>query len=553
MDKNEILSRDIAISHVGSVDEKTREKLTEVFNTGVESNIKSTDFECNPEIGELFRGMANAKEINPNTGKKQLLECAKMISDVTDKAQDAFGKLKNFYMEGSTQMTELFNAERGFCRILQRYGSSLKDAKNTNDLNRMFRTVQFEYKEFLTVYKKVVDILGERQEMEPKSSSYKFWSLTKWIWNYKYALYITGLLLYNITLHVFPGEIQLGVDLLIKIAGSICFTFASDRASMTKLLGLVISLFMITMTTITNAIPFVGEISKQFQNASAAYIPKFIQKSFSVAKTAIFYLMTHMVIEQVSYITSLVCQGIVIFGGSYSIGKGQLGGIWEVFANASKSMQGGIDVASEFIGKLFSKGGAKMVKAFASMFISTIYQGVLVPAGDLVKGKIDTFSNVLKNPVSSMLGYFTSENTSMKVEDLDETLETVSQTVYDASEKIPIGFEDVGSQLINSDLQISLLKKLQGLSDKQVDKLEIATEKNIQESVKQVATLSIIMGKQTLDEVKEKIDTSFQDYLKRSGSEALWSDISSLKFPNSFTPYIITIMFMISVMAIVFR
>ena len=137
---------------------------------------------------------------------------------------------------------KFFETYRGLCDVLHKYSYKLTTAENTDDLNRCFDTLQFEYNNFIKEYDTVTALFVERKKMEsevPKSKWGKFWSLVKSMWKYKFQLYISGLLLYNLSVYVFPESLNIGLDLLIRIAGAVCFTFAANGMAAAKLLELI--------------------------------------------------------------------------------------------------------------------------------------------------------------------------------------------------------------------------------------------------------------------------------------------------------------------------
>lgn len=508
-------------------------------------NAVSDDSECDPDIQVCFQAQANAYKINSRSGKKQLEAIGNIVNSINDKFKGLMKVVEKYGIPLEDPDVERFvKRYRAMCSALKKYSMNLKEAKSDDNIQVAFRTINYEHDKFIADHNALKITLGDRASYEPKSYLGQFWSLIKWVWNYKYIIYISGLLLYNMNVYVFPEPITLGLNFTIRIAGAICYTFASDRVSMAKVFEVVIALFMMLGSVAAQQLPgFVGKIIGK--------MPKFTRKLFNIGSSVIFYLFTYFTIDWISYILKLICQGILITGSAIQGGKEMSEGIWLVFAQAADEIKGRVSSAAEFIKKAFEDAGDKITEMLTKLFVGILYEGVVNPTIKYAKALPGNIWNAIKSKLSWSSGAQDTWSTSVqefqepaydKMDDLTQrVLEYMRNTDSSMADDVEIISENLGAIATMSSSQNALTVKA---AEQFTTAISAETARTYQDILQTV--------KGTAEKVKEKIQEDFQSNFEKMGTKKLWDDLQKLEFRNSIVPYMIGVMMVLSVLSIMF-
>jgi len=515
------------------------------FLSATIKNVFINDKECDPDIKNCFEGISNAYKINKKVGKKQLQEIGGIANNINDKFRAIIKNVDYYGMSlENPDIDRFIKRYRAMCGVLRTYAEKLKGCKNSSDLDRVFRTVRFEYDQFNKDYVSVKNILKERDEYEPRSKTGQFWSLVKWVWKYKYIIYISGLLFYNTSIYVFPEEVSLGIDLIVRIAGSVCYTFASDRVSMIKLIEVITSIVMLFGAIASQLLPdFIGKI--------VGKIPKFLKKLLSIGSSIIFYFFTYFQVDWISYLVKLICQGILVARAAVLGGSEMTQGIWLVFADAAAEIGGKVSIGVEFIKAAFTKGGDVIMITLSKLFVSILYEGVISPTKDFVThlpGKVGSF---IKDKISSLTTLWQTSETGMIV--FDQPNYAKQEEFADRILKL---IRDTGTQVTTaSDIEIE--EGVLALSLVDNANFQVALSDNAEVFVHQTAQIALqtfegikSSGEDILKKVNEKVQDTFSETIKKFGSERLWNDLNRLEFENSIVPYIMSVMLVLSILSI---
>ena len=539
-----MIHREEIEANIAVMNKKTEKKATKFLQETVNSSL-SNDVECDPDIQTSFKGIAKACQINPMIGKKQLEKIGQITNDISDKLQDIFDRISKLKVSLINPTIQKFiDNYRAMCDALRIYSEDLSKSRDSDDLDIAYRSVEFQHNEFLKYYNKANDFLGKRTKYEPKSSiTGKVWSLVKWVWKYKYIIYISGLLFYNISIYVFPEPITAGLDVVIRIAGAVCYTFASDRVSMMKAQEMIVSMFMLLGRSASILLP-------SFVQKIIGMLPSSLTKLFSIGSSVVFYIFTYFTVDWISYFLKLICQGILIAGVALR-GRVELTeGVWLVFKDAIFIIQGKLHLFSVFLRDSFAKGGEVILEMMTKLFVGILYEGVLKPTGAYVKSipkrmkdyVMDNITSLWSKPETGVVP-FENRNT---YEDANELTKKIMDYVQNSE------YSSLASQTeIDAGINAVMI-----IGD---EKFQVALSENTGVFVHQVVAYTSktfgdikSTGLQAFEQAKEATESTFSKHIREMGTEKLWKDLKKLKFANSIVPYMIGVMMVLSILSIMF-
>jgi len=219
-------------------------------------------FGCNGKDQQWIRsfidGLKSSNEIDSDQTIENLEELSNIINEVGDKLQKITQDAKYYFLEEEADIKNFIDICNNLCERIDTYSKGVKEknvqimsnGKQTKfkltdkyTLHRYFQSIKFLYlDEFNNKYKLAKQFLKRREDLTDDqktedSKAPKFFTnilsgnttkvLTK-LWELKIYLYITGVLIYNIQLYMFPPSINSMLDNLIKIFGVICYTASTD-------------------------------------------------------------------------------------------------------------------------------------------------------------------------------------------------------------------------------------------------------------------------------------------------------------------------------------
>lgn len=212
------------------------------------------DSDCDANI-ELFQNaIANGYKIISD--KQQFKYHLQMLGDTFNKVNNKIQQIKSNCekLQLSTEDIQIKNFVENikqFCNGLKKYLSNIKYSKDNESVEKSFVSLKFYEDKFLKEAKKTEDYIKERQVYEEKGSykplsniqklSKVIYPFVKGIWTYKINLYIAGLLTYNTYIYVFPREVEVGLNLFIKLCTVGVYTLASNTVAATKFLEKVVA------------------------------------------------------------------------------------------------------------------------------------------------------------------------------------------------------------------------------------------------------------------------------------------------------------------------
>ena len=488
------------VTAIGSDDDV--DKIKQVTEQLIKGTMKFEDTTCDPNIKVFFEAHMKSFKLNPVLSKKMYKEESEMVNKASSWMQELASKAEHYHM--TDMIKPFFEQFRIFCKILKAFNKNLKNSRNTKDLEVHFRTLKFAFKKLAQSYKDTKDLFSERDEDEPIVwASWMWankWSFIKWIWKYKYGLYITGTLIYNGTIYV---GLPFGnfFDVMIRVVGTICFTFASDKVAMGKLLGFFISIVSQVIWAVYNLIPGMPDFGKLGANAPSA-----IKSTYNAMKAAVFYIFLWFSLDWISYITKLICQGILVFGASYRAGTESLTGIWSIFAESAQEIQGKTINAAKVILDFVEEMGISLTKGLSFIFVDIIGKNVVAPLFDFIKSIKDipgsTWSG-LKNMMWGDGG-----------EVLDKTGKAIALTVEQKERASALAFitEEGGKE-------VGVLLRAKGVELQEV----------VNQALAQIRDDVMKKGPEVFEKVQEKVANNLENTMKSQGTNKLYQATKNLE------------------------
>lgn len=508
-------------------DEKIREDISDgIAETFNDINDTKESLGCDPNMSDCLKSLMNSYKIDKLISKTHFKKVTEMVNIVSNNTQEVLKQLELLELS-EVYIRNLFDSYRGFCESLKKYYAGVKDEKDSSGLTKRFNALKFTFDIYMEEYEKVKIFLnrGEKQIIGEKnigSITRYFFSLTKWIWKYKYILYISGIMLYNVYDYVYLPWSGFGLDALIRLCGSLCYTFASDRVTLGKLMEVLNSSMNIILYSLFKfLVPGFGIVD---------YIPEVIKKTFQVGKTIVFYLLMHFSIDWIAYIIRIVCKGIVIFGYGLASGAKTLGDIWDIFEDASRTIGGTLVNGVTFIADNLRKSGVAISQFITKIFVDTIATDIIEPSYNYITSIPERLISTIKSNIPGMNWWSGTETA------VDGT-ELVRESLPDM-DSLELILTKIGDASSSEEMQIFL--------DDQNKDMVIAITTETNKLFNNVKETGIMVLKKT----EEKIKDNFEDTIKNQGTDKLWNELQNLKFTTTITPYISVILFCFALLGI---
>lgn len=551
--RSQLLSSSITLKKSSTVikssvaDKKVREEISSITAESLNANMKFEDTECDPASLSCLRGLAASYKIDKSLSKDQFEKVTFLINDVSDKSQEIFKKFELYGLPEEMGET-FFKHFRYFCKALKKYYATLEGGfkkgaekgleTQRESIIRAFKSLKFVYDEYIVQYGIVNGLLSRRGKMDEevpkrgiiKEIARRFWSLTKWLWKYKYVLYISGMLLYNVYNYVYLPWSS-GINLLIQLCGSICYTFAADRVSLSKLLEFIgNSVYLILYGLFRTIIPGFGLTD---------YIPGFIKKTFHVGRAIVFYLFLHFSLDWIAYIIRLTCQGIVIFGFAFEQGTKTMNDIWGIFAESAEQIRGSVSNALKFISDFLVNSGVTISNMITKIFVDTIYNDILQPSYNYVAGLPSRILQKIKNSWSWW--------GNSKGDEFEEVRKGLSEGIRGSGDIVTKENDEFVMVEFLEKFATSDSKEIQSVLESQQEKFVSLVQEETEVIFGEIKSVSL----ETISKVKEKVESSFEKTIREQGTEKLWNDLQGLKFSGGeLAKYISIILFVFALLSI---
>jgi hypothetical protein len=480
---------------IATSDKKTVNKIKKITGELLKNSMNFEDSECELNFKNFFEAHKKSERINTSISKKNYKKESEMVNKASSWMQETASVAEYYYMED--MIGPFYKSFRSFCNILNKYNKNLKTSKDSRDLNIHFRTLEFSFKKLEEEYKTTKLLFKERTDEEPISFMSQIWSgkwsFLKWIWKYKYCLYITGTLLYN-------GSVYVGLpfggffNVMIQIVGTVCYTFASDKVIMGKLLNLILYIISQTVWGIYSCMPQPEIFSKIGKN-----IPKWVKSAYSGCTAAVFYTFLWFSLDWVSKLVKMICQGIIVFGAGYRAGTESISGIWTIFEESAVSIKGDFNNAIILVSKLMENAGTSISDGISLIFVDVMFKGTVVPIISFVKHLPRNAWDTIKNMVLD--GKKTTDGTQVVIsKEQEEQLRALSIITKDGGK------------------QIGELLKKHGIEIHEVVRYNI---KNVFENSKKIA-------KASMDKSYEEVSNKLESVMKKQGTYKLYKGTHSL-------------------------
>lgn len=357
-----------------AVDTEAEKAIKKAGTVVLRANIKfSDDKECNPNTSDIFNGYKTAKDLDARFGKELYKRHTQVINQSQEWYVEVLKAAEDYFM---VNMVEFFiNDFRMFCTTLKEFNTRFASSRDVDSIKRHFDTLLFAYTKLEKSYKKAKKLIDERKKSKGlynQPSKFKktisaAYTFVKFMWHYKYALYFVGILAFN-TYDFVWLPYRDGLSTILRIVGVICFTFASDKIIMGKLLNVLQYGISSIMLKIINELPYIGSFYSFIRNK----FPAAVLGAFNGAKAAFEYIILYFTLDFLQVITNMVCKGVLIFGAGYESGTKNMGDIWEVFSDAKTAILNKTIVAKDYIVDLLEKSSENVVRMMGFLFIDII-------------------------------------------------------------------------------------------------------------------------------------------------------------------------------------
>jgi hypothetical protein len=340
-----------------------------------------------------------------------------MVNKASSYMQEISTKADLYHMQ--PMFEKIFEKFQMFCDVLHEYNINLlSNSTNEKDLNTHFITLQLGFTTFVEKpYKKAKKLLKEREELEPKNLGQKLWaskwSFLQYIWKTKYNLYFFGVLAYNVYTYVYlPGELKEYMNILLRVAGTICFTF-TDPIIAGKILKSFIGGIASVSKELLKFIPFFTTTTELLKK-----LPLPLQSAYEGTEAFFSYIFIHFTLDFTKYLISVICKCILITGAVYEGGTTAVTkGIWVEILKSRDVIANSIDKAYIFVTYSMSVFGISLGKGLSVIFLDVIGQCILQP--------IITY---IKNIPSKMYGnFFTSSDLTTSTDTAQSIIESNPQ------------------------------------------------------------------------------------------------------------------------------
>jgi hypothetical protein len=373
----------LGIAAVCSVDEKTATKVKQLTGNVLESIMDFKDVECDPNVKKMMEGHLNANKISNQTSYSNYKEESKMINTASSYMQEISEKAEFYHMEIMFQ--SYFDKYRMFCNVLKDYNKNLIKSKNKDDLKKHFRTLQFSFNKLIKdPYIDAKLLMKEREELEPKSFKKKIWAskwgFLKYIWKVKYNLYFLGILVYNTYEYVYlPGEITSYLNLLLRIVGTICYTFTDPIMS-----AQLIQVFLNAISKIVNVTLICTGL-----DSIQKIVPDKLKNAYKGVEAFFSYIFLYFSLDFTRYIVSTCCQIMLIIAASYRGGFGMVSNnVWEHIVKSGELIGKSMSNAYVFIADSIVEAGINISEALSLIFIDVLGNSIIIPISRFIQTNI---------------------------------------------------------------------------------------------------------------------------------------------------------------------
>lgn len=517
--------------HIMQIQEKAHQELKELVNNMFGDSM------CDVNIDQMATAFLNVKRINSDVGRDHIEGLSKVCNELNGYFQEIFNKAKKYNLRGG----EIETFENSFlmvCQSLQDYIRICNDTFILENIQEIYNTVLFNHITFTENYEKAKQFLRRRDTFSSKQRtrySYiaKGQSFIKWIWNYKYALYISGKLLYNTTVYVFPENHESWLNSFFQIFSMLAFTLANDRIMLAKFVKFVISSFTSIIANFFTA-GFINVIIKS--------LPKAMRKTFEIAGIIVFYLIMEYAIDTLHIIAQLTCKTIILGGistsGANSIIKTVVDNINEDLSRTKE----GIEKLYTEVGLILEKISISSLKNFMSSTINFFY--------DTLENIIKEIKNIPSSIASTLWKKVvgTEKRLQLRLEPakVDQTDRLISALTNEL--KTPDITDESLSQAVN-DILVVNSDELQNALRGNINVM--LRQSNARFSIQLNTMFNTIVGfpKKAYNLAKKMLENR----MREMGTLNMWNHLTELDLDfNTFIQYIIPILLVIDLLSVLF-
>lgn len=346
-------------------------------------------------VDSFIKALMRSKELNFAKAILNFNNISKIVNDVCTSLEDITYNAKYYFLENDHIITDFIKSCDNLCSTIHKYSDSiLKDSEDDivgeDILERHYVTILYRYeKDFKILYSRAKALIDDREKFEKPVHTKSEWidkiktilggsavlTLTK-LWELKIYIYITGVLLYNISIYVFPTPVTTMLNQCIRLFGVICYAVSTDAI-----------LFYSTVQVINNIIM---KLSTLLFGILGPFLIKIIDSNIVQNVNAFFsYIFTFYCFGWMSKIAVGVCKTLTI-----------LKPLWEASKDTGNSTATYIIEASKQLGS--------DTHEFALNAGTYIISLVVQSAPAIIEGLIMFFSNYAMSTTSSIYNYLSS-------------------------------------------------------------------------------------------------------------------------------------------------
>lgn len=328
LEKRDIIpSKAMDIALLCTVSDQVSElAITDMFSV-TQDLLDQTDQDCEPDITTIFSAHINTMKLNKELASNSFKEQCDIINQVTDWIKYIHEKASYYHIENI--LDYFLREQRIFCQGLREFNNNISKSQSEAHIKEelaklgiLRNNIQIAFTQAETIIKtyekSIPNTIGQPSTFERVKSTWKnVLSFSKWIWKYKSALYLTGLLIYNVYTYVATpyGNI---INLLVNTLGPACIIYGTNSNVLKKLKNLIPNL----MTSITHG------VFSNILNGINPLIPQFIRNFFQYSQVVIFYIITKYILGWVKYMIKLVCQAVSMFTQAYYTSNTSISDVW---------------------------------------------------------------------------------------------------------------------------------------------------------------------------------------------------------------------------------
>jgi hypothetical protein len=423
-------------------------------------------------IESFIKGLKKGNEIHMIKSAENLLKLGKIVNDVTDKLQKITQDSKYYFVEDTKEVQTFISKCNQLCDKIREYSemiiaNKVERVESPEDtMNRYFKSIMYQYhKEFIQQYNTVKEYINNVKEFKipddkpDKDLDPKLFSILKSIlsgttikalsklWELKIYLYITGVLIYNIHVYMFPPSINSMLDNLIKIFGVICYTASTDPV-----------IFNNCVKIINTIIMKLGALA--FMCISPFLFAIIDSKLLQGVNSIMSYIFTIYCFGWLSKILVAICNTITVFKPAVNAGvtstSQTLSTVIQVIKDAGISTQEfGLNVGTYAI-KMFAQMSPAILEGFLVFFTnyaattaSSVYK--------YLQNKFGAGTQSVANLINSILSAWTGSGKQIVQFDM-------GQNSVDIVRQKPLMIIDSGSQVVAAEL-LKLILNEKGINE----------------------------------------------------------------------------------------